>query len=85
MPVVDNRALSSDVEDGQQEILEDEPLFRGKLHAKGWKAVGSYWSIDYVSLPAGRIHLNMFLISISNSIPRSSICMCTPASLLPLN
>ena len=42
-PMVDNRAPPSDVGGGQQEILEDEPLFGGRLHAKGRKAVGSYW------------------------------------------
>jgi hypothetical protein len=30
------RALSSGDGNGQQEILEDESLFGGKLHAKGW-------------------------------------------------
>ena len=38
-----DRALLSDDGNGQQEILEDESPFSGKLHAKGWKVVGSYW------------------------------------------
>lgn len=39
----DDSALLSDDGNGQQEILEGESLFSGKLHAKGWKVVGSYW------------------------------------------
>jgi hypothetical protein len=37
------RALLSDDGNGQQEISEDESPLSGKLHAKGWKVIGSYW------------------------------------------
>lgn len=33
----------SDDGNGWQDILEDESLFGGKLHTKGWKDVGNYW------------------------------------------
>ena len=40
---------------GQREILEDVSLLSGEFHAKGWKAVGSYWKVDVSANMISRI------------------------------